>query len=251
MKGLLLAGGKGTRLRPLTRVTNKHLLPVGRFPMIYYPLHTLIEMGLREIMIVVGGESIADVMALLGSGSRFGVNLSYRVQDEAGGIAQAVGLAEGFAREEHIVVILGDNIFHEPMSGYLERFRQSGAEAAIFYKKVDHPERFGVLELDGAGRPLRIEEKPAQPKSPYAVTGLYIYPPSVFDIVRGLKPSARGELEITDVNNAYIERGQMCAFELSGFWSDAGTFQTLRRASNFALDNEFHWYHTISEPVGQ
>jgi glucose-1-phosphate thymidylyltransferase len=226
IKGVVLAGGTGSRLKPLTRATNKHLLAVGQKPMIYYPLEKLINAGIREILVVTGVEHMGHVVSLLGSGAELGCEFTYKVQDEAGGIAQALGLAENFAHGSAVVVILGDNIFHAPLTEYLEKFRTQKGGARILLKKVSHPRRFGVAEISDS-RVLRIEEKPANPKSPYAVTGIYFYDAAVFDIIRTLKPSGRGELEITDVNNAYIEKGQLYFDILDGWWTDAGTFESL------------------------
>jgi len=231
MRGVILAGGTGSRMHPCTLVTNKHLLPVYSKPMIFHPLDTLKSMGVTDIMIVTGGNSIGDFMQLLGSGENFGMKFTYKIQDKPAGIAHALLLAEDFAKGEKLVVILGDNIFENskiPISGF-----GGDDKAAIFLKDVEDPERFGVATIDEAGNVLEIEEKPKQPKSSYAVTGLYIYPPDVYDFIRTLKPSARGELEITDVNNFYIKSNRMQSVKLEGFWSDAGTFPSLMRASNF------------------
>jgi glucose-1-phosphate thymidylyltransferase len=225
MKGIILAGGTGSRLMPLTKVTNKHLLPIFNKPMIYYPLQTLIDVGIKEILIVSGPGHAGHFVNLLGSGKEFGVKLSYEIQDEAGGIAQALSLAEDFADDGSVCVILGDNIFEDKIdiSDYKEGAR-------IFLKQVENPQRFGVAEVD-ENKVLNIEEKPENPKSNYAVTGLYIYDSKVFDIIKTLKPSVRGELEITDVNNHYIKQGKIDARVVKGFWSDAGTFESLFRAS--------------------
>ena len=227
MKGIILAGGNGSRLYPLTKVTNKHLLPVYDKPMIYYPLLTLMDAGISEIMIVSGKGHAGDFLELLGSGSEFGIRITYEIQDEAGGIAQALGLAERWARKEDVAVILGDNIFQDNVRKDVETF-EGGAK--IFLKEVTDPHRFGVAEVDG-DQVIGIEEKPKEPKSNNAVTGLYFYDGRVFDSIRRLKPSGRGELEITDVNNSYIRRGAMQFAVLDGFWSDAGTFDSLLRAS--------------------
>ncbi|WFN35336.1 NTP transferase domain-containing protein [Methanogenium sp. S4BF] len=227
MKGIILAGGTGSRLHPLTKVTNKHLLPVYDKPMIYYPLHTLIDAGITEVMIVSGKGHAGDFLELLGSGSEFGIRITYEIQDEAGGIAQALGLAERWARKEDVAVILGDNIFQDNFRKDVEAF-EGGAK--IFLKEVPDPYRFGVAEVDG-NQVIGIEEKPKEPKSNNAVTGLYFYDGRVFDSIRTLVPSGRGELEITDVNNSYIRRGAMEFAILKGFWSDAGTFDSLLRAS--------------------
>lgn len=226
MKGVILAGGTGSRLYPLTKVTNKHLLPVYDKPMIYYPLQTLIDAGLDEIMIVSGRGHAGHFLELLGSGSEFGVHLTYEIQEKAGGIAQALGLAEDFADEDNVAVILGDNIFQDNVHDTVQSF-ESGAR--IFLKEVPDASRFGVAELKG-NRIASIEEKPASPKSNYAVTGLYLYDNNVFEKIRTLKPSGRGELEITDANNDYIRQGAMSYSLLEGYWSDAGTFESLLRA---------------------
>lgn len=227
---MILAGGKGSRLYPLTKLTNKHLLPVYDMPMIYYPLYKLVEAGIKDILIISGPEHAGDFLRLLGSGKDFGVRLWYEIQDEAGGIAQALGLAEEFVGDSRFVTILGDNIFEDPIGQYVEEFRKSDAEAMIFIKNVPDPWRFGVATLDGE-RVIKIVEKPKNPETNWAVTGMYFYSSSVFDIVKTLKPSERGELEITDVNNAYVRRGRLIARKLKGFWSDAGTFESLYRAA--------------------
>ncbi|AKB29614.1 Glucose-1-phosphate thymidylyltransferase [Methanosarcina siciliae T4/M] len=227
MKGVILAGGTGSRLYPLTKVTNKHLLPVYDKPMIYYPLQTLISAGIKEIMIVSGRGHAGHFLELLGSGSEFGVHFTYEIQEEAGGIAQALSFAEDFADGDDITVILGDNIFQDSIKGEVSAFKGG---AKIFLKKVTDAHRFGVAELEG-NRVIGIEEKPANPKSNFAVTGLYIYDYEVFDAIKTLRPSGRGELEITDVNNYYINKDTMGYRVLEGFWSDAGTFESLFRAS--------------------
>jgi glucose-1-phosphate thymidylyltransferase len=232
LKGVVLAGGLGSRLNPLTAVTNKHLLPIYNRPMIYYPIQTLVDAGITDIMIVTGGNSAGDFLKLLGNGSAFGLkHLNYAYQEGEGGIAAALSLVEHFAGADPICVILGDNIIQGNICSAVAAYEQQDHGAKILLKKVPDPQRFGVPELDGK-RVLRIEEKPAQPKSEFAVIGIYLYDPQVFDIIRTLKPSGRGELEITDVNNAYIERDQMTWDELEGWWSDAGTFESLLNASN-------------------
>ena len=221
----------GTRLLPLTKVTNKHLLPVYDKPMIYYPIETLVRAGIREILIVTGGNSAGEFLKLLGNGKEFGLkHLNYTYQEGEGGIAEALGLAEHFADDEPIVVILGDNIFEGDIREAVESFKKQGKGAKILLKEVDNPERFGVAELQD-GRIVKIEEKPKIPKSSYAVTGIYMYDSQVFRIIRGLKPSRRGELEITDVNNTYILRGEMAFDILEGWWTDAGTFESLFKAN--------------------
>jgi glucose-1-phosphate thymidylyltransferase len=229
LRGVVLAGGTGSRLRPLTKVTNKHLLPVGQKPMIYYPIEKLIGIGAEEILIVTGVEHMGDVVALLGSGKEFNCRFTYKVQDEAGGIAQALGLAENFANQEPLAVILGDNIFQANLKEHAKRFLAQGEGARLLLKQVSDPMRFGVAEIRD-GMVVGIEEKPRQPKSDYAIIGVYFYDASVFEIIRTLRPSRRGELEITDVNNAYIVKNQLAYDMLDGWWTDAGTFESLTRA---------------------
>jgi len=232
MKGVILAGGLGSRLRPLTKVTNKHLLPVYDKPMIYYPLETLCRAGIKDIMIVTGGSSAGDFLRLLGNGRDFGLkDISYTYQEGEGGIADALKLCEHFAEGERLVVVLGDNIVEDDIAPYVRRFEEQDSGARILLKAVEDPERFGVPELDGE-RIVRIDEKPAAPKSHYAVTGIYMYDRRVFDFCRKLQPSQRGELEITDVNNAYIREGDLYYDVLDGWWTDAGTFESLHHASN-------------------
>lgn len=232
MKGVILAGGKGTRLLPCTKVTNKHLLPVYNKPMIYYPLRTLINAGVRDILIVSGKGHAGDFLELLSDGHEFGVHLSYAVQEEAGGIAQALGLAEDFADRKKVVVILGDNIFEDNIKPYVKNFEKQKKGAKLFLKEIPDPERFGVAEIKN-GKIVKIEEKPKNPKSNLAVTGLYMYDGKVFDIIKTLKPSQRGELEITDVNNFYVKQGTASFEILKGFWSDAGKFESLFKAAQF------------------
>lgn len=230
MKGVILAGGRGTRLEPLTRVTNKHLLPILNKQMILYPLQTLLDGGIRDILLVTGPEFSGQFVNLLGSGTKYDCRLTYRIQDEAGGIAHALALAEDFVGNHHVTALLGDNILEENIQHHVQGF-QSGAMA--FYKHVDDPQRFGVLELDAFGNVLSIEEKPAQPKSSLAQIGLYMYEPSVFDVIRSVKPSTRGELEITDVNNEFLRQGRLQARPIKEFWSDAGTFPSLKKATEY------------------
>ena len=231
MKGVILAGGLGTRLDPLTRVTNKHLLPVYNRPMIFYPLWTLINAGIQEILIVTGGNNAGDFLRLLGNGSEFGLkHLNYTYQQGEGGIAAALSLAQHFADGGKICVILGDNIIERNVQRAADAFRKQPRGAKILLKRVPDPQRFGVPVLRGK-RVLRVIEKPKRPPSGYAVTGIYFYDASVFDYVHALKPSRRGELEITDVNNRYIEAGLMTYEILRGWWTDAGTFESLARAS--------------------
>ncbi|MCK6457330.1 MAG: NTP transferase domain-containing protein [Phycisphaerae bacterium] len=228
MKGVILAGGTGSRLLPLTKVTNKHLLPVGRKPMIYYPLEKLRDAGLQEVLVVTGVEHMGDVVSLLGSGREFGVRLTYKVQDEAGGIAQALGLAENFAGGDKLAVILGDNVFQDSLVDQVKAFDAQPRGARVLLKEVPDPHRFGVAEVSG-DRVVSIEEKPRNPRSRYAVTGIYFYDTAVFGIIRQQKPSGRGEMEITDVNCAYLARGELTYDFLRGWWSDAGTFESLGR----------------------
>ncbi len=231
MKGVILAGGTGSRLFPLTKVTNKHLLPVGKEPMIYHPVAKLTEAGVDEILIVTGVDHMGDVVNLLGSGREFRCRFTYKVQDEAGGIAQALGLAENFAGASPICVILGDNIFEDSIASYVERFKKQKKGARVLLKKVPDPQRYGVAEVSKDSRILAIEEKPKQPRSDLAVTGIYFYDAGVFELVRKLKPSARGELEITDVNNGYLKKGDLHYDVMSGWWTDAGTFESLQLAN--------------------
>lgn len=238
MKGIILAGGLGTRMRPLTHVTNKHLLPVYDRPMIFYPLQTLVEAGIRDILIVTGGSNAGDFLRLIGNGAAFGLkHVNYTYQKGEGGIAEALGLAEHFADGQKVVVVLGDNILQESIATHVDDFKRQPSGAKILIKKVPDPERFGVVVFKG-NRILAIEEKPKRPKSDYIVTGIYMYDPSVFDIVKTLKPSARGELEITDVNNAYIRKGQMTCNILKGWWSDCGTFESLLRAGQLVAKKQ-------------
>ena len=231
MKGVVLAGGLGTRLLPLTKVTNKHLLPVYDRPMIYYPIQTLVNAGVSEILLVTGGNSAGDFLKLLGNGKEFGLkHLDYTYQEGEGGIADALRLAEYFADGEPVCVVLGDNIIEGNIVAAARAFRDQKAGARILLKEVPDPQRFGVPVLEGK-RVVKIEEKPAQPRSSYAVTGIYFYDARVFEIIRTLKPSGRGELEITDVNNAYIESGQLAWDVLEGWWTDAGTIESLHRAN--------------------
>jgi glucose-1-phosphate thymidylyltransferase len=235
MKGIVLAGGTGSRLFPLTKVTNKHLLPVGSKPMIFYPIERLLEAGIEEILIVTGTDHMGDVVNLLGSGKDFGCRFTYKVQDEAGGIAQALGLAENFVGNDCMTVILGDNIFDFSLKEATEKYSGSGAH--ILIKEVHDPSRYGVAELDG-DRIISIKEKPENPKSSYCVTGIYMYDADVFEYIRTLKPSGRGELEITDVNNHYIRAEMMTYSILQGWWTDAGTPDSYRIANELAYKSE-------------
>src|SRR5699024_18851 len=233
MKGIILAGGPGSRLFPLTKVTNKHLLPVGEHPMIYHPINKLIEAGIDEILVVTGTDHMGDVVNLLGSGKDFGCRFTYKVQDEAGGIAQALGLAENFVGEDAMTVILADNIFESSLKEAVTNYPDQGAQ--ILLKEVHDPERFGVAEVSGE-KVVNIDEKPTNPQSNYAVTGIYMYDKRVFDYIRQLEPSDRGELEITDVNNFYISSERMRYSMLKGWWTDAGTHSSYKRA-NQLIDN--------------
>jgi len=250
MKGIILAGGTGSRLFPLTKVTNKHLLPVGQEPMIFHPVRKLTDAGIEEILVVTGVEHMGDVVTLLGSGKDFRCRFTYKVQDEAGGIAQALGLAESFAGDDLMCVILGDNIFEDAIGPYVKAFREQGKGARLLLKivpyvaafreqargarlllkQVPDPQRYGVAEVEGS-RVVRIVEKPKKPKTDLAVVGIYFYDSRVFDIIRTLKPSGRGELEITDVNNHYLRAGTLHCDRLQGWWTDAGTFDSLASAN--------------------
>ena len=237
MKGVILAGGLGSRLLPMTRVTNKHLLPVYDRPMIYYPIQQLVHAGITDILVVTGGNSAGDFLKLLRNGREFGLqDLHYTYQEGEGGIAAALDLAAHFAEDEPVVVILGDNIFQDPIAPAVRAYEQAGRGGMVLLKEVDDPERFGVAEVEG-GRIARIVEKPRQPRSRLAVTGCYFYDARVFEIIRGLEPSARGELEITDVNNRFLEWGELRHHTLDGWWTDAGTVQSLLRASQLVASD--------------
>jgi glucose-1-phosphate thymidylyltransferase len=233
LRGVVLAGGTGSRLYPLTKVTNKHLLPVGREPMIFHPVRKLVDAGIQEILIVTGTEHMGAVVSLLGSGKDFGCEFTYRVQDEAGGIAQALGLARRFGRGGRLAVILGDNIFESSIAKFAAAYREQPSGAKILLQEVHDPGRYGVAVTEG-NRVVRIVEKPKDPPTNLAVTGIYFYDESVHEIITELRPSGRGELEITDVNNAYITRGDLSFDVLPGWWTDAGTFESLRHASELA-----------------
>jgi len=236
MKGVVLAGGLGKRLEPLTRITNKHLLPIYNRPMIYFPLQTLVDAGITDIMVVTGGHHAGEFLRLLGNGSDFGLrHLNYAYQRGEGGIAEALSLAEDFADRDRMVVILGDNIIGTSIRAHVERFRAQAGGARLLLKEVEDPWRFGVAEVR-EGQILSIEEKPAQPKSKLIVTGIYMYDGRVFDVIKTLKPSGRGELEITDVNNAYIQLGQMAYDIFEGWWTDAGLPETLYRATTLVRE---------------
>ena len=235
LKGVVLAGGLGTRLRPLTSITNKHLLPVYDRPMIYYPLQTLADAGIKDVMVVTGGSSSGSFMQLLGDGSQFGFRcLNYAYQTGEGGIAEAIGLTRAFVGSDRFVVILGDNILENSIKEYVEKFRKQESGARILYKKVGNPRDYGVAEIH-QGKVISIEEKPENPKSNYAVIGVYMYDGRAFQLIDGLNPSERGELEVTDLNNAYIDEGQMHADEIDGWWSDCGaSIDNLLEANNRA-----------------
>lgn len=239
MKGVVLAGGLGTRMLPMTRVTNKHLLPVYDRPMVFFPIQQLVHAGVREVLVVTGGNHADEFGRLLGNGEDFGFDgIQYAYQEGEGGIAEALGLAREFSDGEPLCVVLGDNIFENPIRPAVEAYRDAGSQGAmILLKRVDDPERFGVAEVEGE-RVVGIEEKPTAPQSPLAVTGCYLYDARVFEIIDGLDPSARGELEITDVNNRYIEWGEMRHTEVEGWWTDAGTIPSLYRATRFVAQSD-------------
>lgn len=243
MKGVVLAGGLGTRLHPLTKVTNKHLLPVYNRPMIYYPIQTLVNAGIHEILIVTGGNNAGDFLRLLGNGKEFGLkHLGYTYQEGEGGIADALRLAEHFAEGEAVCVVLGDNIIEGNVLRAAQAFRKQKVGAKILLKEVKDPQRFGVPVLEG-DRVVKIEEKPANPRSTYAVTGIYFYDSQVFEIIKTLKPSGRGELEITDVNNAYVQAGQLTWDLLEGWWTDAGTIESLLLANQLVAQTGANKLH--------
>jgi glucose-1-phosphate thymidylyltransferase len=235
IRGIVLAGGKGTRLGELTKVTNKHLLPVGPYPMVYHPLKKIVGAGIKDVLLVSGTEHMGDFVELLGSGKDHGCALTYRVQDEAGGIAQALGLAETFSAGHRSLVILGDNIFYAPVKGVLDAADKHPDWAWVGLQRVPDPGRYGVAELDG-NRVISIEEKPQRPKSDFAVIGVYIYPADVFEVIKTLKPSGRGELEITDVNTHYLKAGRMGYSIIEEYWTDAGTLDSLDYANQLVRD---------------
>ena len=236
MKGVVLAGGLGTRLYPLTKVTNKHLLPVYNKPMIFYPIETLVNANIKDVLLVTGGNNAGDFLRLIGNGKSLNLrHIEYTYQEGEGGIAHALSLAEEFADNGKICIVLGDNIIEKNIIKAVENFKKQPEGAKIILKEVPDPERFGVPVLEG-DKIVKIEEKPKVPKSKYAVTGIYMYDSTVFDIIRTLKPSQRGELEITDVNNVYIQRGKMTYEILDGWWTDAGTFDSLRAATNLVAE---------------
>jgi glucose-1-phosphate thymidylyltransferase len=258
MKGVVLAGGTGSRLNPLTRVTNKHLLPVYDKPMVYYPIQTLVNAGIREILLVTGGKNAGEFLRLLGNGRDFGLkHINYTYQEGEGGIAEALGLAEHFADGEPVCVVLGDNIIENNVRRAVENFKKQTQGAKILLKEVQDAERFGVAEVR-ENRVVGIEEKPRNPKSSYAVIGIYLYDATVFQKIRCLKPSGRGELEITDVNNFYLEEGSLTYEILEGWWTDAGTFESLLRANNLVaetgankISGELPAAHAVSREVGR
>ncbi len=233
MRGIILSGGSGSRLRPLTKITSKQLLPIYNRPMIYYPLNTLIKAGIKEILIIVAPERAGDYLNLLGSGKDFGVKFTYEIQDKPEGLAQAFLIAENFIDQEDVAMILGDNIFEDDFSEEIRNFKGG---AKIFAKKVKDPERFGVVKFNPEGRAEEIVEKPKEHLSDYAVTGFYVYDSQVVEIAKNIKPSSRGELEISDINNIYLQKGELSVAEVKGEWLDAGTFDSLLRAQNFAKE---------------
>jgi glucose-1-phosphate thymidylyltransferase len=241
MKGIVLAGGAGTRLKPLTNVTNKHLLPVGKEPMIFNPIKQLVSAGIEDVLVVTSKEHMGDIVRVLGDGHEFGCNFTFKVQIEPKGIAHALSLCEDFARSNPIVVILGDNILTHSIKPYVDNFRKQPLGGKMLLKKVGDPERFGIAAFDEKKKMIiRIEEKPANPASDYAVIGIYMYDKNVFDIIRTITPSQRGEFEITSVNNKYIESGNMSHEFLEGFWTDAGTFESLHYANEllYTINNK-------------
>ena len=251
MKGVVLAGGTGSRLFPLTKITNKHLLPIYDKPMIYYPIQALVDAGIKDILIVTGGRNAGDFLRLLANGKEFGLtHLDFTYQEGEGGIADALGLAEHFADGQKICVILGDNIIEGSIREAVDAFRQQPHGAKILLKEVDDAERFGVAEMRD-GKIVGIEEKPRKPKSQFAVTGIYMYDETVFDKCRTLVPSGRGELEITDVNNAYIREGSMTFAHLGGWWTDAGTFESLHRAANLVAETNRNRHQSIAEELSE
>jgi len=240
MKGIILAGGTGSRLFPLTKVTNKHLLPVGKYPMIYYLMAKMKEADIRDIMIVSGKEHMGAVVNLLGSGYEYGVNFTFKIQDKPGGIAEALGLCEEFVGSDCCTVILGDNIFEDSIWKYVKNFEKQKKGAKVLLKEVKDPQRYGIAEIKG-NKIIGIDEKPKKPKSNYCVTGIYMYDSRVFNVIKGLKPSNRGELEITDVNNWYINDGSLTYDILKGWWTDAGTFTSLLNANILASEIDLEY----------
>lgn len=240
MKGIILAGGTGSRLYPLTKITNKHLLPVGRYPMIEYSIAKMKECGIKDIMIVFGKDNSSNIANFLGSGKSYGINITYKVQDKAGGIAEALGLCENFVNKDKCLVILGDNIFFDNIAEYTHSFEKEEKGAKILIKEVNDPKRYGIAEIKD-GKIISIEEKPSKPKSNYCVTGIYMYDNRVFDVIKTLKPSARGETEITDVNNWYINDGTLSYDMLIDWWIDAGTFEALAKANELVNDLKLNY----------
>ena len=234
MKGVILAGGKGSRLYPLTKVTNKHLLPVGKEPMIYHPIKQMVGAGIQEILVVTSTDHMGDIVRCLGSGEEFNCSITYRVQKNAGGIADALSLSESFAANGKICVMLGDNIFKENVKAFVDSFRKQSTGARVLIKKVNDPCRFGIAALDEK-QIVEIEEKPKSPKSSYAVVGMYFFDSKVYDFIRSITPSENGELEITSVNNKYIEQGELEYDIYEGSWTDAGTFNSLHEANQLML----------------
>jgi len=245
MKGIILAGGSGTRLRPLTKVTSKQLLPLYDQPMIYYPLQTLLTAGIKDILIIIAPDHAGDFLKLLGSGKEFGCKFTYEIQDSPDGLAQAFIIGQNFIGQDNVTLILGDNIFEDDFSEAIQSFTQGGR---VFIKEVPDPERFGVAEFDESGKVLSIEEKPKQPKSSHAVTGLYIYDHTVVEKVKQLQPSGRGELEITDLNNVFLKTGQLDVALVKGKWFDTGTFESLFEATAFVREQKLakNWNHELS-----
>ncbi len=237
MKGIILAGGKGTRLFPLTKATNKHLLPLGKEPMLFHPIRHMVGAGIKDILVVTSTQHMGDVVNCLGSGAEFGCSLTYKVQEDAGGIADALRLGESFSGQDKICVMLGDNVFEQSIDPYVQNFAKQPKGARVVVKEVGEPDRYGVAAMDER-QIVEIEEKPKNPKSSFAVVGLYFYDSQVWDIIRGIKPSARGELEITSVNNAYIERKQLMFDVCEGRWTDAGTFESWMEASTLMFEND-------------
>jgi len=235
MKGIILAGGKGTRLHPLTKVTNKHLLPVGKEPMIFNPIKQLVSAGIKDILITTSTEHMGDIVNVLGSGKEFGVDFTYKVQENVGGVADALRLGENFAGKERIIVVLADNIAVRSIKPYVEKFRKQKTGARVLLKEVSEPTSFGIAALDEQ-KIIEIEEKPGSPKTNFAVIGYYMYDEKVFDFIKQQRPSERGEYEITDVNNEYVKRGEMEYDILEGDWADAGTFKSLQIANQMLLE---------------
>ncbi|KUK79909.1 MAG: Nucleotidyl transferase [Microgenomates bacterium 39_7] len=235
MKGIILAGGRGTRLQPLTRVTSKQLLPIYDQPMIFYPLQTLLQAGITEIMIIIAPDHAGDFLKLLGSGKEFGCDFTYEIQEKAEGLAQAFLIGESFIGKDNVTLVLGDNLFEDDFTQAIQSFESGGR---VFAKKVSDPERFGVVEFDYENKAISIEEKPAEPKSEYAVTGLYIYDSSVVQKAKSLSPSARGELEITDLNNLYLAEKTLDVAFVEGKWFDTGTFESMYEATTFAREKK-------------